>query len=727
MPRRNKNGSRGKRTPQHLRHAESQKPNKKKKKNGQAQHSNNPHHKTKDAPHSRNESRHKGRNEERQGSSSSKNYPARPENLKSQIGQKFIGKIDVHPNGFGFVIADDKEIPNVYIPQEGVGDVLQGDRVEITISSKFEGGDKVRGQILRIVERRQKEFFGTLRLFKGGALIVPWDARDQRHTFKVDNEEITRLNLKNSSQVLAHITEYPSKGIGKVKIVEEVQNISSASQDTMRVLVETAWPRTFSTKALDEAKAAAHDWLKSWDKNKVDIQNLKFVTIDGLDARDFDDAVYAEASKNGWKIWVAIADVSHFVRFGTQLNKEAFARSTSVYFPDFVVPMLPEILSNDVCSLNPNIPRAALVCEFEISRDGKILHYKFFEALIKSHKRMTYELMQAYLEGKDFAVEECAPLKEALDAVIECYRSLNKAKFRRGALDLDLPEAKVLLNSDGTVKDIQTRQRLDAHKLIEDLMLAANECAAKFLSEKPERGGVYRIHEKPDQNRVRDLIKFVTLAGIEAPKALETAQDFSEYIEKIKKLALGGDHRAQAAQTMILRTMQQARYSAQALGHFALANPDYTHFTSPIRRYPDLLVHRLIRERLGLSKEAPPPGELEAMTVHCSQQERSAMAMEWKVIDLKKCRYMEPFIGQDFQVVVSGVIEKGIFCQIQDHFVDGLLNADFLHKRGRYRYDAATLSYRGPKGSLQLGSRITVKLVNVDILNTRIDFDLVEE
>ncbi|NCN26520.1 ribonuclease R [bacterium] len=718
MPRRNKNGARNKQRRSEHAKAESQKGidegRSKKKKRRSAS------NKAAQAGASRGRSQREDSQGQAKGDQSS----------TKMIGLKMVGKLELHPKGFGFFIPDDPKLPNVYIAEEELRDCLNRDRVVIQISEHYRGEDKYRGKVVSIEKRGQSDMLGSIRLFKGGALFVPTDGRDRRHVFSVSLEDLDKFSLGNGSHALARIEEYPSKSKGKVRILEEVQQIDSASSDTLRILVEGGWPREFSQAAIKSAEAAENDWLKRLPKETYDLQRLPFVTIDGEDARDFDDAVYAEKMDNGkHKIWVAIADVSFFVKPGTALDQEAFERSTSVYFPDFVVPMLPENLSNGVCSLNPNTPRAALVCEFVVTANGKIESYKFFEGLIQSHKRMTYELMQSFIDQEAFALEELKPLERHLSALVDVYKILRKAKTQRGAIDMDIPEARVFLEKNGEVRDIQPRMRLEAHRLIEELMLAANECTSRYLEEHKLREGMYRIHEQPDENRVKDLIAFITLIGLPFEGSLETAKDFSHFLEGIRPLLEEEDPKAMAVQNMVLRSMQQARYSNAPLGHFALANPHYTHFTSPIRRYPDLIVHRLIKEHLNIEEPlAPPDAEMESTARHCSEHERMAMDMERKLIDIKKCRYMEKHLGEDFKAVVTGVIEKGIFCQIEDHFVDGLIKGDLLHKRMRLNYDAGTMCFKSHSGQrLQLGDRVVVKVIAVDPMNAKIDFDLVVE
>ena len=688
--------------------------------------------------------------------------PVLPANSKDLVD----GRLDLHADGFGFLIPKDPTLPNYYVGEESLRYVMHRDQIRIRVEAGRFPGAKARGVLVQILSRHQKEFLGVLRIFKGGALVIPTEARDRKHAFKIPNPNPKFMDLKSGTPVLARILTYPDVTQGTVEIVDIVQEPAAASNDTLRLLISAGWPREFSRAALSEAETRALEWKQNLGHTRRDIRHLNLVTIDGRDARDFDDAVCAVVENDkSIRLWVAIADVSLFVKPGSTLDRQAFERSTSVYFPDHVVPMLPEVLSNGVCSLNPFEERACLVCEAVVDHQGQIRSYEFYEGLMQSKRRLTYEQMQAYLEKEVWAKQDLELLTDNLDAVIEAFHRLLKAKKARGAIDLDIPEAQVMLKADGTVNDIQTRERLDAHRLIEECMLAANECAAKYLAQN-FGAAMYRIHEEPDPKKVGELLNYVNLAGInltqgrgahkknpsriakrgggggksksqnssldastEAASAILSAPgDFADLIGRLKTDFEPGDPTARAIQSLVLRSLKQARYSAQPVGHFALAASDYTHFTSPIRRYPDMIVHRLIKEALRIeSSPMSNPKELEQMARHCSDQERAAMDVERKLIDTKKCRYMESRLGEEFEAWVGGVTEKGVFCQIGGHYVEGLISADTIHSRIKHRFDHDTLTYVGPgKSKLQLGSRVKVRLAAVDIENRRIDFDLLQ-
>jgi ribonuclease R len=705
-------------------------------------------------PRSQQRGSHQQRASNQQRSSSSQRGPQSARTGQQQSPQSFQrpqpsitggalvdGRVDIHADGFGFLIPDKPEFPNCYIHEDQLKNVMHRDRVRVRMEPSPRGDQRARGVVVSIIGRHQKEVLGTLRTFKGGALVVPLDPRDRHHGFKVVNQKAGLGDIKGGTTVLARILSYPEKIAGTVEISDLVKDPNSASNDTLKVIVGASWPREFSKAALGEADAAARSWKENLGHTRRDIRHLDLVTIDGRDARDFDDAVCASVEGSNIRLWVAIADVSLFVKPNTVLEREAWERATSVYFPDFVVPMLPEVLSNGVCSLNPFEERACLVAEMLIDGQGRIKHAELYEGLMQSKRRLTYEQMQAFIDGELWAKAELEPLHDSLNSLKEVFHRLLSARERRGAMDLDLPEAQILLNADGTVRDILARTRVDAHRLIEECMLAANECAAAYIG-KHFSEGMYRVHELPDPKKIKILLEYLEIAGLgffqkksnkkmhmTAPEeALQSSKDFANLIESLKSDLEADDPKLKAVQFLILRTMKQARYSPQRLGHFALGLKDYTHFTSPIRRLPDLIVHRLIKEALKVGPQAGLIGmDLESLSRHCSDQERAAMDAERKVIEIKKCRFLEPRLGEEFMAWVSGITEKGAFCQVDGHFVDGLISAESLSRYGRFQFNPQTLTYVGPKRkNLELGTRVKVLLAAVSVETRRVDFELLE-
>ena len=724
MPRKNKKGARGAQRKSHLvRELDKINAHKKNKKHSKSPHSHASSGSSKKPQPFKKQSGHKD-SKNLSHSSTRTQHEKKASHISHPPSTKqtglITGRLDIHPNGFAFVIPDSPEFSHIYIPQGDFREYMHRDTVEARITRSFKDG-KVSGVLVSVVKRQQEEFIGVVRIFAGGSWIIPYDARDRHLTFEIASVA-KNVELKNNHTVLCKVLEYPTKSRGKVEVTQSVDDVEKASNDTLRIVLQAAWPREFSAKAQKEAQEAAENWEKRFGKELKDLTHIPFVTIDGSDARDFDDAVYATESNGNFELWVAIADVSRFVIQKTQLDEEAFARSTSVYFPDHVVPMLPEVLSNGICSLNPKERRPALGCKIVVDQRGETLSYEFFEAIIFSHKRMTYEEMEDWLENKsrsDYDVK----LNKSFECLHKLTEKFLERRKRQGGLDLDIPEARVFLNKDGTVRDIQLRNRLYSHRLIEECMLAANRATASFLHK--QGPALYRVHEKPNPKKVEDLYSFISLIGIPPPPNLENTKDFFDLIESIKKDTELETSKKRALNSQVLRSLAQARYSKDPLGHFALNEIDYTHFTSPIRRYPDLVVHRLVRARLE-KKALPHEDDLEAIGQHTSDCERQAVDMERKVIDIKKCRYVEKHLGEVFKCFVSGLSEKGLFCQIQDHFVDGLLDSEFLARRS-YFFDGS-LAYRGPHhAELTFGSELLLRLDKVDCLQGRINFGWPEE
>lgn len=552
---------------------------------------------------------------------------AQPTAKKKNIPPMIEGRLDINPNGFAFVIPDNPEHPHVYIPQGDFREYMNRDKVLAKVTRSFDDG-KVSGVLQSLIKHQQTDFIGSVRLFAGGRWVIPYDSRDRHLTFEIEKMP-DGFELKNNQTVLCKIHQYPTKSRGKVEITQAVDDVEKASNDTLRVIIQTAWPREFSAVAVKEAEEASNNWEKRFGSELKDLTDVPFVTIDGADARDFDDAVYATKKGPNFELWVAIADVSRFVIPGSRLDDEAFSRSTSVYFPDHVVPMLPEVLSNGTCSINPNEPRPSLGCKIEINPMGETVGYEFFEAKIISKRRMTYEEMEDWIDKKS-TTDYPAELNSSFECLLELTHCLLKRRKRRGGLDLDIPEARVFLNKDGSVRDIQVRQRLFSHRLIEECMLAANRSAANFLHKKGPT--LFRVHEKPNPRKIEDLYSFLALLGIQAPQELASTEDFAELLEILNNNKELEDAKRKAVNSQILRSMAQARYAAEPLGHFALNEIDYTHFTSPIRRYPDLIVHRLVRAHLEDNKKAFLSQEdLAALGRHCSDCERQAIDMERKL------------------------------------------------------------------------------------------------
>ena len=457
----------------------------------------------------------------------------------------------------------------------------------------------------------------------------------------------------------------------------------------------------------------------------MDLRDVGLVTIDGADARDFDDAVFCEKTGSGWRLLVAIADVSHYVSIGSELDTEATRRGTSVYFPDRVVPMLPEVLSNGLCSLNPKVDRLCMVCEMRVSRDGKVTRSTFYEAVMRSRARLTYGQVGAYLDGEP---KHSVPkdLQSSLRDLHDLYRAFAKARARRGAIEIDLPQTKFKLNDDGEIDRIEVVPRNDAHRLIEECMIAANVQAAKFLK-KHRIPGLYRVHPKPDPDRFNDLRLYLVSLGLKVahPDHVEP-QHFTTLIEQIK-----GRPDSAAITMAMLRSLTHAEYSPTNIGHFGLALQSYAHFTSPIRRYPDLLVHRAIRHIINGGKAGRydyAPRQMERLGVITSSHEKRAEEATRDVEAWLKCQYMEGHLGDEFDGVITGVTNFGLFVQITELMTDGLVHVTSLDN-DYYHYDAGSQRLKGERSgkTFGLGEAMRVRVQRVDMETRKIDFRPVDE
>ena len=481
-------------------------------------------------------------------------------------------------------------------------------------------------------------------------------------------------------------------------------------------------PSTFSDDSLSESKKLPDKVLLKDKKGRVDITHLQLITIDGDDSRDFDDAVYAEPSENGWKLIVAIADVSHYIKEGSALDIEAFDRGNSVYFPHRVIPMLPEAISNGLCSLNPNVERLCMACEMNIDSLGGLIDYKFYPALMFSHARLTYSEVSEILENKKSILRNTySNVIDNIEFLYGLYKTLRISRQKRGVMDFDRIETQILFNDKGKIDSIVARKRNDAHKLIEECMLMANQSSAKFLR-KHNEDFLYRIHPKPTSEKIEVTRQFLSAVGLTLEGGSEPeSRDFA----KVLKNARGRDDE-NIIKTVVLRTMKQAVYTPSNEGHFGLAFEDYTHFTSPIRRYPDLLVHRAIKRVLNNQSKSP-SNKMSEIGSHLSMTERRADDATRDVEQWLKCEYMRDKVGQEFGGVISGVAGFGFFVELSEIFVEGMVSVRDL-KDDYYVYDETHHQLIGERiGKIfRLGDMVEVKVASVSLDDRKIDFVLAD-
>ena len=477
-------------------------------------------------------------------------------------------------------------------------------------------------------------------------------------------------------------------------------------------------PSVFSEKTLSESAKLPTKVLEIDKKDRVDLTSFELITIDGDNSRDFDDAVYAKPSKDGWKLIVAIADVSHYVSEGSSLDAESFERGNSVYFPHKVVPMLPETISNGLCSLNPKVERLCMACEMNINSLGELLDYKFYSAVMLSHARLTYSQVNEILESKKSPLRnKFSNVVENIDFLYGLYKTLRISRQKRGVMDFDRIESQILFDDKGKIENIVARKRNDAHKLIEECMLMANQATAKFL-QKNNEDFLYRNHPKPTAEKVEVTRQFLSAISLTLEGGIEPeSKDFAKVLRNAK-----GREDENIIKTVVLRTMKQATYTPINDGHFGLAFEDYTHFTSPIRRYPDLLVHRAIK-RVLKSKSRPPSKKMIELGAHLSMTERRADDASRDVEQWLKCEYMRDKVGENFNGIISGVAGFGLFVELSEVFVEGMISIRDL-KDDYFIFDDVHHQLKGQNSGkiYRLGDMIKVKVASVNLDDRKIDF-----
>ncbi|MCB4365070.1 ribonuclease R [Hydrogenophaga taeniospiralis] len=677
-------------------------------------------------------------------------------NEKNSLLAEFEGVVSGHRDGHGFVIRDDGQA-DIYLPSNEMRAVLHKDRVKARIV-RLDRKGRPEGRVTEIVERANAPIIGRLLQESGVWLVAP---EDKRYGQDVLIPKGATGSAKPGQVVVVELTEPPAlygQPVGRVK--EVLGEIDDPGMEIEIAVRKYGVPHEFSEAALAQARALPDHVRASDHKHRVDLRDVPLVTIDGEDARDFDDAVYCEPAKvgrtKGWRLLVAIADVSHYVETGSAIDVDAYDRATSVYFPRRVIPMLPEKLSNGLCSLNPGVERLCMVCDMLINAKGEVHAYQFYPAVMFSHARFTYTEVAAILQNT--RGPEAAQRKALVPYLLnlhDVYRALLAARNVRGAVDFETVETQIVCDESGRIEKIVPRTRNDAHKLIEEAMLAANVCSADFIGE-GKHTGLFRVHEGPTPEKQDILRNYLKAMGV-----TQTISD-NPHPSEFQLIANATKDRPESQQihTMLLRSMQQAIYTPLNAGHFGLAFDAYTHFTSPIRRYPDLLVHRVIKAILAGKRyqlpALPTPGEAhaklskrlasrakpvtgepvkkpsadtlawQAAGLHCSANERRADEASRDVEAWLKCKYMREHLGEEFSGVVSSVTSFGLFVTLDAMYVEGLVHITELG--GEYfRFDEARQELRGERTGIRyaLGSRVQVQVSRVDLDGRRIDFRLV--
>ena len=630
------------------------------------------------------------------------------------------GRIVGHPDGFGFLVPEEGGA-DLFLAAKEMDKVLHGDKAIARVIGVDRKG-RPEGKIVEVTERANRLVVGRVIEEHGVRFVVAEDKRISQDILLAPPDKGAKKSLKaQSGQVVTvELIEQPSRHSQPIgRLVEVLGNYADPGMEIEIGLRKHDMPHEFSSEALAQTRKLPDAVRKSDWKDREDITNLSLVTIDGETARDFDDAVYCERRGKGYRLVVAIADVSHYVTVGSALDMEAFERGNSVYFPRRVIPMLPEKLSNGLCSLNPQVERLCMVCDMDIAGNGSIRRFRFYPAVMFSQARLTYTEVAAALYEKDYATRvRLASLLPHLEALDELYRQLAVERAKRGAIDFETVETRMVFDDHGKIERIEPYERNDAHRLIEECMLAANVCASEFLRER-EHPVLYRIHEGPTPERLVKLRDFLgtfgfQLGGGDSPEA----RHYAKLLEQI-----GQRPDRQLLQTVMLRSLRQAIYSPENVGHFGLAYESYTHFTSPIRRYPDLLVHRAIKSALATRRYEP--GNWEEIGLHCSKTERRADEATRDVEDWLKCFYMKDRVGETFEGSISSVVPFGIFVALDGVFVEGLVHVSELGQ-DYFHFDAAAHAMVGERSGkrFRLADRVRVQLARVDMESNRIDFRL---
>jgi ribonuclease R len=643
--------------------------------------------------------------------------------LREQLAGLTVGTVQAHRNGDGWLLPDDGTA-QIYLPAHQMREVIHGDRVAARIDGpRFRG--RAQGTIVEVLERRTREVVGRLHVEAGIAYLTP---DNPRVTHRVLVPSGGLAGAESGQIVLVELIQQPSRTTGPVGRVSRVLGDHGApGMETDIAIHSHGLPFEFPDEVVAEAEAYGRTIPRDALDGREDLRGIELVTIDGEDARDFDDAVWCERKGSGWRLIVAIADVAHYVQPASPLDVEARERGTSVYFPNRVLPMLPEALSNGLCSLKPDEDRLCVCCELRVSDDGRITRSRFFEGVMRSAARLTYRDVGAFLEKPQARHDaRLEALRERLLALHGIYRSFTRARSGRGALELDTPELKLKFDEQGRVAALVEYPRNDAHRLIEECMIAANVAAARFL-DRHRVPTLYRVHGLPEIDRLETLRTFLREFGLWLPAAEEiTPEHLRDLLQKI-----GDRPDANLISTAVIRSMPQAVYQPGNIGHFGLALEHYAHFTSPIRRYPDLVVHRGIRQVLrgGDPQELVAwHGTFPVLGQECSFRERRADEATRSAVSWLKCFYMQDRIGEEYDGIVSGVVDFGLFVQLDGLQVDGLLHVSAL---GADYFGRDSSGYRMIGRSsgkvFKLGDRVRVRVTNVSLDDRRIDFELAGE
>lgn len=636
------------------------------------------------------------------------------------------GTVIGHRDGYGFLQVEGSD--DWFIPNSQMVRVLHGDFVLAQPNGTDRRGRK-EVRIVRVLEARKKQIVGRFFTESGINFVVPDDSRINQDILIPEEH---RLGARMGQVVVVELQPRKADFKRPVGVITEILGDNLAPGMEIEIALRNhEIPHTWSEGVEKQIRQFSEEVPEEAKIGRVDLRELPLVTIDGESARDFDDAVFCRREANGWRLWVAIADVSYYVRPKTALDLEAQQRGNSVYFPNRVIPMLPEVLSNGLCSLNPQIDRLCLVAEMTVSEQGVLTGYEFYEAVMNSHARLTYTKVWNILEGDETLRERYTPLVPHLETLHEMYKVLVETRQARGAIEFETVENQFIFNPQGRIERIEPLIRNDAHKIIEECMILANIAAARFV-EKADEPALYRIHAQPSEEKLTSFRTFLRECGLFLDGGLQpTPKDYAKLLEEVRERP-----DRELIQTMLLRSLKQAVYSPDNEGHFGLALGEYAHFTSPIRRYPDLLLHRaikyLIEKGKGNTRRYTDGGgyhynldDMDQFGEKCSATERRADEATREVADWLKCEYMQDHVGDEFDGVISSVTGFGLFVKLNGLLIDGLVHISTLDN-GYYHFDSDRQRLVGGNGVMyRLGDPVKVRVIGVNLDDKKIDFELI--
>jgi len=632
-----------------------------------------------------------------------------------------VGRVKCHPDGYGFVIPEKEGEQDIFVSPRNLKEAMHGDRVVARVESIRKKGRE--GSVIRILERGYHKVVGKFMRGKNYSYIIPEDERIIQEVFIPEGET---KRARPNQIVVAEITRYPTERVRPEGRVTHLLGYPDDPEVEPQIIIHKYdLPHRFSSAVLKEARDLPLIPSPEDYQGRVDLRDIPTFTIDGEKARDFDDAVSVQKEKDeGMKLYVSISDVSHYVEEGTALDEEAYLRGTSVYFPDRAIPMFPSELSNEICCLHPNSDRLTLTVELQYNAHGNEKGVRFYPSVIHSNERLTYTIVRKILLESDPELKKkFEPLLPSLELMADLSQTLRQKRIERGALDFDLPEPEIILDLQGETEGIIRAERNLAHQIIEEFMIAANEAVAHFLEENGFLS-IYRIHEPPKGEAVDEFRRFVSHLG---HKMKKDAEDPSKELQRVL-LEVKGRPEERVVNNILLRSMKWAKYSANNVGHFGLASQSYTHFTSPIRRYPDLIVHRILKGVLSKKDRRASEEVLVRKAEHLSHRERVAMEAEREILDRYRVRFMKDKIGEVFKGVIGGVAAFGFFVELQDIFVEGMVRVTSLYD-DYYQYHEKRYCLVGERThkTFKMGDEVVVRVDRVDVERRHIDFGLIEK